>query len=129
MPTITNFLDEALAQIAPGKHYVNRGDFIEWFDNPNPPTWDIINAKMEELYAQEPMKQLRQERDRRLTACDYVVVKSIETGGPVSQEWLDYRQALRDLPNNSSPQCWPTYQLKLDSIGWPTPPGEVNTSI
>ena len=129
MPTIMNFIDEALAQLAPGLEYVNRGDYIEWYNNPNPPTWDMINAKMAELQAEEPMRQLREERDRRLMACDYIVVKSIESGKPVPQAWLDYRQALRDLPSNSSPQCWPTFQLKLDSIGWPTPPGDVNTSI
>lgn len=117
-----DYLKVALEQLAPGKQYVNRGDYIEWADNPTPPDWSQINALIDQLRAAEPMRCLREERDKRLQACDWVVVKSMETGVPVAQAWLDYRQALRDLPATSSPQLWPTDILIMESVGWPTPP-------
>lgn len=117
-----DYLKVALEQLAPGKQYVNRYDHIEWLDNPNPPTATEINAVIDQLRAAEPMRCLREERDKRLTDCDWVVVKSIEHSTPIPQAWLDYRQALRDLPANSSPQLWPTDILIMESVGWPTPP-------
>jgi hypothetical protein len=124
-----DYFKAALEQLAPGKHWVNRVDMIEWVDAEwtdieVKPTWDQINTVINQLRADEPMRLLREERDRRLMACDYVVVKAIEHGTEVSQAWKDYRQALRDLPSTSSPQCWPTDILIMESIGWPTPPQE-----
>lgn len=46
------------------------------------------------------------ERNARLDKCDWVVLRSLETGEPVPQEWLTYRQALRDLPESTDP-LWP----------------------
>ena len=45
--------------------------------------------------------KLRAERDAKLAASDWIVVKSYEAGEPVPQFWVDYRQALRDLPANT----------------------------
>lgn len=36
-------------------------------------------------------------RDKLLEICDWRVIKAAETGIPESQEWKDYRQALRDV--------------------------------
>lgn len=49
---------------------------------------------------------LRTERNARLAASDWVVLRNLETNEPIPQEWLDYRQALRDLPETPDPQ-WP----------------------
>ena len=122
-----DYLTEAIKTLAPGKSWVNRLDYIEWDETQwDPaavkPTWPQINAVIEQLRAAEPMRLLRLERDRRLTLSDWVVVKSMEEGTSIPQEWKDYRQALRDLPSVSSPVCWPTDILKEDSINWPTPP-------
>ena len=42
--------------------------------------------------------QLRAARDRALEACDWRAIRAAETGVAMDQEWADYRQALRDLP-------------------------------
>ena len=44
------------------------------------------------------LKELRQERDRRLQAVDWVTSRATSTETPVPQEWKTYMQALRDLP-------------------------------
>ena len=57
-----------------------------------------FEAKLQALVDAQPLKELRQERDHRLQAADWVAVKAFTTSTPVPQEWLDYMQALRDLP-------------------------------
>jgi Phage tail assembly chaperone protein len=42
-------------------------------------------------------RDVRQERDRRIAATDWVLLRSFDQGVPVPQAWLDYRQALRDV--------------------------------
>ena len=56
---------------------------------------------------------VRAERARRLAACDWVVARSLDTGEPVPDVWRAYRQALRDVTEQSG---FPA------SISWPTPP-------
>lgn len=49
----------------------------------------------------EQAKNVRASRDTKLAECDWVVVKALETGGPVPADWAAYRQALRDLPSQN----------------------------
>ena len=56
---------------------------------------------------------VRNNRDRFLTETDWVVVKHNELGTPIPQEWLDYRQALRDIPEQTG---FP------EEIDWPQEP-------
>lgn len=44
-------------------------------------------------------EELRRERDRRLAACDWVLLRAIELGQPVPAAWAAYRAALRALPD------------------------------
>jgi hypothetical protein len=62
-------------------------------------------------YDTEEWAALRAERDRLLAETDWVVVKSQEAGEAVPAAWATYRQALRDLPSNTSDPAnpvWPT---------------------
>lgn len=49
-------------------------------------------------------ERLRAERDRRLAACDWRVMPDAPDYGLVYYRdlWVQYRQALRDLPANTS---------------------------
>ena len=58
------------------------------------PDKDIFNSKWKELL----LKDLRAERDRRLQAVDWVVIRATSTSTPVPEAWATYMQALRDLP-------------------------------
>ena len=57
---------------------------------------------------------LRRVRDNMLVDTDWVVVKAQEAGEAVPAAWANYRQALRDLPANTSDPANPA---------WPTKPG------
>ena len=118
---------DAIQALRPGAECNIRGDVysgIEWLDKAQGiPTEEEVNAKLSELQAAEPFKLLREERDRRLTACDWVVAKHTEHGKMVPEDWKRYRQALRDLPSISyRPEMDGQGQLKMDSVAWPTPP-------
>jgi hypothetical protein len=62
-------------------------------------------------YDSEEWTTLRVKRDELLAETDWVVVKSQEAGEAVPAAWTTYRQALRDLPSNTSDPAnpvWPT---------------------
>ena len=86
------------------------------------PTESELNQKIIELDKSEALKILRIERNEKLIDSDWVVIKSNETGVPVSDSWKAYRQALRDLPATASPSLTSTGYLDYTSFTWPTEP-------
>lgn len=46
-------------------------------------------------------EELRCQRDILLKETDWVSNRALETGEPVPQEWITYRQALRNLPQTT----------------------------
>ena len=96
---------------------------LNWVDSSQTkPTESEINAEVTRLNNAEPMRLLRIERDRRLSACDWVSAKATDTGVSVTTAWKTYRQALRDLPASASPSLNSDYDLDLTSVTWPTEP-------
>ena len=57
-------------------------------------------------------RDVRAIRDRRIAACDWVVTAAMEAGTEVTAAWKSYRQALRDVTQQSDPS----------SVVWPIPP-------
>ena len=119
-------IGQALLVLRPGAEWNVTDDVytgIEWLDkNQTKPTLEEVSTTVAKLNDEEPMRLLRVERDKRLTDCDWVVTKAIETGDMVSNVWKAYRQSLRDLPLSSSPQLDSYYNLDLTSVNWPTKP-------
>jgi hypothetical protein len=68
------------------------------------PLKEEFEAKLQELIDAHPWKELREEHNRRLAECDWVVIRATSTDTPVPEEWKAYMQALRDLPTNP---VWP----------------------
>ena len=48
------------------------------------------------IYNNQPLKELRQERNRRLAEVDWVAIRAYTTGTPIPEEWVTYMQALRN---------------------------------
>ena len=74
------------------------------------PPKELFENKFNEFLREEKYKELREERNKRLTECDWVATKAFTTGTPVPDEWKAYMQALRDLPaNTTDPEnpVWP----------------------
>ena len=120
-------LADAIRALRPNSGYILRGDTysgLEWDSNntQTKPTEDEVNVKLVELEKEEPFKLLREERNRRLSECDWVVTKYAEYGYNIPKEWRTYRQALRDLPSISYRPEMDGDVLKMDSVAWPTPP-------
>tara|TARA_B100000902_G_scaffold387085_1_gene430637 strand:+ start:99 stop:455 length:357 start_codon:yes stop_codon:yes gene_type:complete len=90
---------------------------LEWVDSSAKPTETEINNKIAELDAEEPMKLLREERNKRLSECDWIASSDLT----MSDEWKTYRQALRDM-TTQTPSLDYNYELDLTSITWPTKP-------
>jgi len=59
------------------------------------------------------MDSLRDLRNFKLRECDWVLMSDVVMTEEVKQGWLDYRQALRDLPANTTDPENPV---------WPSPP-------
>ena len=90
---------EALREMCPDCEYTVRdGVKIEWRSAPElRPSDEDIQKKVKQLTAEFPMKELRMRRDMLLSACDYKMVSDYKHTD--KQAWIDYRQALRDLPH------------------------------
>ena len=106
----------ALDVLAKGKKWEIRGGVLNWFDESPQPTEEEINAKITELQAAEPMRLLREERDRKITETDWWAGQDLT----MTQDQKDYRQALRDLPSTASPSL--DEQGNLTNVTWPTKP-------
>ena len=95
-------------------------DEINWISvNIPQPTEEEIQAKLEELEIAEPMRLLRQERDRRLAETDWWVIRSISEK-PMTYQQKDYRQRLRDLPSIANPRINEIGELY--NFEWPIKP-------
>ena len=57
-------------------------------------------------------QDLRETRDKLLAETDWMVTMATETGNPISDAWKTYRQALRDVPANTSDPANPTWPTK-----------------
>ena len=79
-------------------------------------TWSAVSAKKTELINAEPMRLLREERDRRLAATDWWASSDLT----MSSDRTTYRQALRDLPANQTPTI--NAEGQLQNVTWPTKP-------
>ena len=120
-------IGQALLVLRPGAEWNVTNDVytgIEWLDkNQTKPTEEEVNEKISELEKNEPHRLLREERNKRLAECDWVVTKYAEYGYNIPKEWRVYRQALRDLPSITyRPEMDGDGVLKMDSVAWPTPP-------
>ena len=117
---------EALIALKPKAQFVLRGDTyagLEWLDeNQTKPTEDELNAKISELEAAEPMKLLREERNKLIAETDWTQLKDISLDSIREKNWKEYRQALRDLPNGSTPKLDSYGGLDMSSVTWPDKP-------
>jgi len=72
-------------------------------------TWNAVEDKLAELNAAEPLKRLREERNRRIAETDWWASSDLT----MSAERTAYRQALRALTDSYT---------SLDAVVWPDKP-------
>lgn len=81
----------------PGKFLTWNSDAGQWLDQ----------RSLEVAWA-----AVRFERDERISRSDWVVLPDVTLPEPLRTQWLDYRQALRDVTQQPDPRA----------ITWPIPP-------
>ena len=96
-----------------GIRWKNTWESIKFPEGYEKPPKEEFEAKLQELIDAQPLKELREERNKRLVECDWVVIRATSTDTPVPEEWKVYMQALRDLPSTTEDPANPV---------WPTPP-------
>ena len=117
---------EALIALKPKAQFILRGDTyagLEWLDETQTkPTEDEINAKIAELEAAEPARQVREIRDRLLAESDWTQNRDVVLLNDTT--WKQYRQDLRDLPASASftPKLDSNGNLDMSSVTWPLKP-------
>ena len=72
-------------------------------------TWSQVSAKKTELINAEPMRLLREERDRLIAETDWWASSDLT----MTSAQTTYRQALRDITKSAT---------SLDDVTWPTKP-------
>ena len=115
-------IPSALQKLKPGAEWILRGaDYsgLEWVDSSQTkPTETEVNSKIAELDNAEPMRLLREERDKRIAKTDWRASSDLT----LTDAWKTYRQSLRDLPASASPSLDSNGNLDLTSVTWPTEP-------
>ena len=103
---------EALISLRPGAAWKLNGDEVIWLDeSQTQPTELEIQTKIDELTAAEPLKLLREERNRKLAETDWTQNRDVTLSNDA--DWKTYRQALRDITNSAT---------SLDDVTWPEKP-------
>ena len=111
---------QALKELKPNGKYkateFEDGTFVlEWDVDKNggelAPTMDEIKTKAQQIENEIPMRQLRRDRDKLLTATDWT--QNPDVPESTRAKWVSYRQALRDLPATT---------LDVTNPTWPTKP-------
>lgn len=84
---------------------------VEWLSSDlTEPTSSAIDAKRTELYAEDRLNELRQQRDAKLAETDYWTLSDTDA---MTQAQTDYRQALRDITDSYT---------SIHDVVWPTKP-------
>ena len=115
-------IGKALQNLRPGSKWTVRGnsyDGIDWKDTEQTkPTEVEVDAEIARLQSEEPMKRLRDYRNKLLAESDWMANSDVT----MSDAWRTYRQALRDLPSTATPVLDSTSKPGISGVTWPTKP-------
>ena len=120
-------IGNVISILRPGEEFVFYGDKyadLEWKASTTKPTETELNNKVSEMNAAEPMRLLREERNKLIAETDWTQLKDIDLDIIRERNWKNYRQALRDLPNGSTPKLDSFGNLDLSSVSWPDKPSK-----
>ena len=110
-------LPEVLVRIRPGAKWkvtdIHDYKTLEWIDeNQTKPTLEELTNNHEQLVAAQPLKNLREERNRRLAEVDWVFSGDYKLSPEEHALWVTYRKTLRELPSTTEDPANPTWPEK-----------------
>jgi hypothetical protein len=111
-----------VVDITNSKEPSNEEEFLSLiFTSPNPITWHMYQLAYPVVEQLIGTKLLRKERNNQLLKTDWIMtVDNFQTLAN-KEEWLAYRQTLRDLPSNPPPFKWKNGDLDVEQM-FPTQP-------
>ena len=117
-------IDDAIRAIHPDAQFTTVDEVITEWNSPDiiQPTLEELDAKLIELKAAEPARQVREIRDRLLAESDWTQSRDVVLLNDIT--WKRYRQDLRDLPASASftPKLDSNGNLDMSSVTWPLKP-------
>ena len=123
---MSSYFTRAIEALKPNSEWAVTGDQysrLTWLDKTQTkPTEEEVIAKVAELKAEEPMKLLREKRNKLIAETDWTQLKDIDLDIIRERNWKNYRQALRDLPAKSNPKLDNFGNLDMTSVTWPDKP-------
>lgn len=102
---------QALYSLRPGAEWAMQGEeeTLQWLDTEQTePTAQEIADEIARLQADEPWQELRERRNLLLAQTDYFALSDVT----LTEDMRTYRQALRDLPANTTDPANPTWPTK-----------------
>ena len=101
---------QAILSLCPGAKFVTVDGVVSEWRSPDitQPTETEIQAEIARLEAEQPWNELRQERNRLIAETDYLALSD----STLTTEMSAYRQALRDLPANTTDPANPVWPVK-----------------
>jgi hypothetical protein len=91
-------------------------------NSPTPITWEMYQKAYSIVEQSIGTKLLRVERDRLLAKTDWIMTADNYASLANKEEWVAYRQALRDLPTNPPAFKWKDMTLDIESMDLPIQP-------
>ena len=84
---------------------------------------------LQNITKDQTWKNLRQERNRRLSEVDWVFVEDVQLSDENYKAWVAYRKALRELPSTTEDTENPIWPEKPSIITGPSATFNENTEI
>ncbi len=116
-PFYINLVQQALQQtttVMPTTFTLNVDyDLIHFEDGYEKPTKDVFYTKYNELLRNIRLEKLRSLRNEKLQQSDFTMLSDKQLSLENETEWMEYRQALRDIPSTTEDPENPI---------WPGPP-------
>jgi len=106
--TIIHFINV----VPPGSQYGETYDSIKFVEGYEKPPKEEFEAKLQELIDAQPWKELREERNKRISACDWTQLPNVPLPGAKKYEWETYRQALRDITQTTEDPTNPVWPVQ-----------------
>tara|TARA_R110002012_G_scaffold92472_1_gene224549 strand:- start:763 stop:1083 length:321 start_codon:yes stop_codon:yes gene_type:complete len=100
---------DAIKSLRPGAEFFMTDDAVAWLDTEQAqPTGAEVTAEITRLDGQRLWDDLRTKRNQLIAETDYLALSD----ATLSADMRTYRQALRDLPANTSDPANPTWPTK-----------------
>jgi len=115
-PQNCSIVTQVIKQLCPDLKSFGNGVTYESISVPDDytglPTKEVFDAKLAEYINNIPWDKLRTKRNELIVETDYLILPDYSISDEKKQEWLIYRQALRDLPANTIDPENPIWPVK-----------------